>query len=588
MAVSGLHDERGGITGFLFIAADVTELRRAELQLAHERRVMEQMARGVGITSVLDELVLGHEALFPGTISSVMLLDPIEKTLSVAAAPNLPEAYCDAIHGVPIGPKAGSCGTAAAAGQMVIVGDIETDPLWSDYRSVAAVHGLRACWSAPIRSVQGAVLGTLAVYRRERGGPQPYELASIESSAQLAALVIERDHAEVERLKLERKLLETQKLESLGVLAGGIAHDFNNLLTGILGNASLASLELPEGSPIHDYLGQINQSSLRAADLCKQMLAYSGRGRFVVQKVDLNRLVEETTHLLQVSISKHAALRFNFAPQLPSIEADATQIRQVVMNLVINASEAIGGRSGVISLNTGVTRIDRAYLAGAVAAPEITEGDYVALEVSDNGCGMEPETLAKIFDPFFSTKFTGRGLGLAAVLGIMRGHAGALKVYSEVGRGTTFKLLFPCASGPAEAVRPTVAARPAWRGRGRVLVVDDEETIRTTAARMLRVLGFEPELATHGLEAVETLRANPGRYALVLLDLTMPVMDGEQAFTELRRLQADVRVVLMSGFNRQEAVARSTGKGLASFLQKPFSMDALTEMMQAVLGSEGN
>jgi CheY-like chemotaxis protein len=312
------------------------------------------------------------------------------------------------------------------------------------------------------------------------------------------------------------------------------------------------------------------------------MLAYSGRGRFVVQKVDLNRLVEETTHLLQVSISKHAALRFNLAAGLPSIEADATQLRQVVMNLVINASEAIGGKSGMISLNTGLTRVDRAYLAGAVAAPDIAEGDYVALEVSDNGCGMEAETLAKIFDPFFSTKFTGRGLGLAAVLGIMRGHRGVLKVYSELGRGTTFKLLFPCASGPAESVGPVAAARSTWRGRGRVLVVDDEETIRSTAARMLRVLGFETEFAVHGLAAVEVLRANPGAYVLVLLDLTMPVMDGEQAFTELRRLQPDVRVVLMSGFNRQEAVARFTGKGLASFLQKPFSMEALTEVMQAV------
>lgn len=586
MAVSALHDERGSITGFLFIAADVTALRRAELQLAHERRVMEQMARGAGITEVLNQLVLGHESLFPGTISSVMLLDPVARTLTVAAAPHLPEAYCETLNGAVIGPKVGSCGTAAATGKMVIVVDIETDPLWDDYRKAALVHGLRACWSAPIRSVQGAVLGTLAVYRRERGAPQPHELASIESSAQLAALAIERDQTEIERVKLERKLLETQKLESLGVLAGGIAHDFNNLLTGILGNASLASLELPESSPIHDYLGQINQSSLRAADLCKQMLAYSGRGRFVVQKLDLNRLVEETTHLLQISISKQAVLRFNLGSGLPSIEADATQIRQVVMNLVINASEAIGGKPGVISLNTGVTRADRAYLAGTIAAQDIAEGDYVALEVSDSGCGMNAETLAKIFDPFFSTKFTGRGLGLAAVLGIMRGHHGALKVYSELGRGTTFKLLFPCVSGPAETARPVGGVRPAWRGRGRVLVVDDEETIRHTAARMLRVLGFETELMGNGQEAVDALRANPGAYTLVLLDLTMPVMDGEQAFTELRRLQPDVRVVLMSGFNQQEAVARFTGKGLASFLQKPFSMEVLTEVLQAVLGPE--
>jgi len=245
---------------------------------------------------------------------------------------------------------------------------------------------------------------------QREGAPQSHELASIESSVQLAGLAIERDQAEVERAKLERKLLETQKLESLGVLAGGIAHDFNNLLTGILGNASLASLELAESSPIHDYLGQINQSSLRAADLCKQMLAYSGRGRFVVQKVDLNRLVDETTHLLQVSISKHAVMQFNFGAGLPSIEADATQIRQVVMNLVINASEAIGVKSGVISLTTGLVRADRAYLSGTIAAQDLAEGNYVTLEIWDNGCGMDAETLTKIFDPFSARSSPGAGL----------------------------------------------------------------------------------------------------------------------------------------------------------------------------------
>ena len=228
-------------------------------------------------------------------------------------------------------------------------------------------------------------------------------------------------HKQVEeqRLKFERKLLETQKLESLGVLAGGIAHDFNNILTGILGNASLAEIELPTGSPVRDNLEQIKQSSLRAADLCKQMLAYSGKGRFLVQKLDVNRLVEETTKLLQVSISKKAVLRFNLSAVLPAIEADATQIRQVIMNVVINASEAIGGKSGVISLSTGLTRVDRAYLGGTIHAPELVTGDYVSLEISDTGCGMTPETQARIFDPFFTTKFTGRGLGLAAVLGIV-------------------------------------------------------------------------------------------------------------------------------------------------------------------------
>lgn len=586
LVTSALRDENGVITGFLGMATDITARRQAEQQLAHERTVMELMARGVKLDEVLTQLVLGHEGLFAGTIGSVLLFDPVSRRLTSVAAPHLPVEFCRQVDAVEVGPNAGSCGTAVFTGKTVIVEDIATDERWAAYRDLTATYGLRACWSTPIRSAQGVVLGVFSLYYREPRSPQPQELAAIASSARLAGLAIERSQTDEARLNLERKLLETQKLESLGVLAGGIAHDFNNLLTGILGNSSLASLELPDGSPIQDYLGQVNQASLRAADLCKQMLAYSGRGRFVVQKLDINHLVEETTHLLQISISKQAVLRFNLAKGLPTIEADATQIRQVVMNLVINASEAIGEKSGVISVSTGLTRIDHAYLGGTIAAPEIPEGEYVSLEISDNGTGMSPETQAKIFDPFFSTKFTGRGLGLAAVLGIMRGHKGALKVYSELGRGTTFKLLFPCATGPAETPATVAPARTLWRGRGVVLIADDEETIRSTAARMLRALGFETALVANGREAVDAFRANPDAYVIVLLDLTMPHMDGEQAFTELRRLQPDVRVVLMSGFNRQEAVARFTGKGLASFLQKPFSMEALTEVMQSVLGDE--
>ena len=388
-------------------------------------------------------------------------------------------------------------------------------------------------------------------------------------------------HAKAEHELLERKIQDTQKLESLGVLAGGIAHDFNNLLTSVLGNASMAVMEVPPGSHVQICLEQITEAALRAADLCKQMLAYSGRGRFVVQALDLGQLVEQTAQMLQISISKKAVLRFRLEKDMPSVEVDATQIRQVIMNLVINASEAIGDRSGVISLTTGLTRVDRSYLAGTLMDPDLPEGEYVFLEVSDSGCGMSPETQAKIFDPFFTTKFTGRGLGLAAVLGIVRGHKGALKVYSELGRGTTFKLLFPAVRGAGEKVADAPADASAWRGHGTVLVADDEETMRSTVARMLRAFGIEPVLACDGREAVGIFRDTPDRFALVLLDLTMPHMDGEQAFAELRRLRPDVRVVLMSGFNAQEAMVRFTGKGLASFLQKPFSVGDLRAVLQA-------
>jgi CheY-like chemotaxis protein len=313
------------------------------------------------------------------------------------------------------------------------------------------------------------------------------------------------------------------------------------------------------------------------------MLAYSGKGHFVVTQLDLSDLVEATTQMIQISISKKSVLRLQLAPQLPAIEADATQLRQVIMNLVINASEAIGEKSGVISISTGVTRVDQVYLASTVTPTELPEGDYVFLEVSDSGCGMTPDTQASIFDPFFTTKFTGRGLGLAAVLGIMRGHRGALKVYSEVDRGTTFKLLFPAVSGLSDPAPAEPASGAKQLGGGTVLVVDDEETVRTTVARMLRPMGFDAVLAADGREALEIFLAAPDRFALVLLDLTMPHLDGEQTFTEFRRVCPGVQVILMSGFSQQEALVRFTGKGLASFLQKPFTFEELGKVLQAAL-----
>ncbi|MEP6669984.1 MAG: PAS domain-containing protein [Chthoniobacter sp.] len=385
-----------------------------------------------------------------------------------------------------------------------------------------------------------------------------------------------------ERQLLERKLQESQKLESLGVLAGGIAHDFNNLLTGVLGNASLARMDLPADSPVQPYLQQIEAAAARAADLCKQMLAYSGKGRFVVNRLDLNALIEDTTRLLQVSISKRAVMKFHLAAGLPVVLGDATQLRQVVMNLVINASEAVGEKSGFIAITTGLTRADRAYLSGAFFARDLPEGDYVSLEISDNGGGMSPEVLERIFDPFFTTKFTGRGLGLAAVLGIVRGHNGALKVFSEEGWGTTFKILLPCAEGVAEEVAATAPGLANWRGSGRVLVVDDEETVRVTTARMLEAIGFTTRLADNGRTGVEEFTADPDGFTLVLLDLTMPHMDGDEAFRLIRELRPSARVLLMSGFNEQEAIARFTGQGLAGFVQKPFTFPALRERLQEI------
>ena len=392
-----------------------------------------------------------------------------------------------------------------------------------------------------------------------------------------------RKDAEQERERVEKKLREAQKLESLGVLAGGIAHDFNNLLTGVLGTASLARMDSPADSPILPYLDDIEEAATRAADLCRQMLAYAGKGRFVIQEVDLSAIVSETAHLLQSSIGKSVVLKMDLAEGLPAVSGDAAQIRQIVMNLVINASEAIGQKSGVVTVSTSLVHADRALLDASPAEPELPEGDYIHLQVGDTGSGMPPETLARIFDPFFTTKFTGRGLGLAAVLGIVHGHKGTLKVASEPGQGTVFDILLPCAAEPAAPRAKPDAGAHHWRGSGTVLLVDDERTVRVIIGRMLEAMGFTVITANDGREAVERFRAEGAGIRAVLLDLTMPHLDGEGAFRELRLLRPEVRVLLMSGYNEHEAMNRFIGKGLAGFLQKPFKTENLRARLEEIL-----
>ena len=399
--------------------------------------------------------------------------------------------------------------------------------------------------------------------------------------------ITEQHEAAEVKAAIERRLQESQKLESLGILAGGIAHDFNNLLTGILGNTSLARLDLPEDSPVHAYVQAIEHASRRAADLCKQMLAYSGKGRLLVQRLDLSEIARETAQLIRPSISKAATLEFDLASDLPAISADATQMRQIIMNLVINASDALGENPGVIRLTTGLLEGEAAMLSDTVLSPEVTGGDFVFLAISDTGCGMTPEVREKIFDPFFTTKFTGRGLGLAAVIGIVRSHGGALKVTSTLGQGSTFQLLLPCAAGVAEPLRSRVAPASTWRGTGTVLVVDDEETVRGVASRSLVTFGFEVVLATNGREAIASFREDPARFCAVLLDLTMPEMGGAETFAELRRISPAVKVVLMSGFTEQDAVGRFHSNDLAGFVSKPFTPEELRERFQSIFPEAG-
>ncbi len=395
--------------------------------------------------------------------------------------------------------------------------------------------------------------------------------------------ITELKYAEAERKKLEAKILQAQKLESLGVLAGGLAHDFNNLLQGILGNASLALLDLEPESPVHESIEQIEKSGQRAADLTKQMLAYSGKGRFVVNAINLSKLIIEMKELLESSVSKKADLKVSLKSDLPNVEADASQIRQVILNLVTNASEALGEKNGDIRISTGVMECDRTFLENTYMDDDLLEGIYVYIEVSDTGSGMDEKTMRKLFDPFFSTKFVGRGLGLAAVLGIVRGHQGAIKVMSEPGEGSTFIVLFPTDGKFFKKSEINQGSLSFHKSSDCILVVDDEEQVLSLTERILRRNGYNVLTASDGQKAIKTFREHPDEISAVLLDLTMPGMDGEEIFSEIRKIREDACVILSSGYDEHEVFRHFKGKGLAGFIQKPYHPESLLNKLKEVI-----
>jgi len=435
-------------------------------------------------------------------------------------------------------------------------------------------------------STEGEVRGLQAPFRSKDGriliGLMSARLIEINGEACLLSItrdITERVKAEEERRKLEEQMLQVQKLESLGVLAGGIAHDFNNILLALLGHCELAQRRFNDETAVTNHLLQIKNAAGKAANLANQMLAYSGKGKFVVEPLNLSRLVSEMKQILAVSVSKKALLRYELVEDLPTVEADATQLHQVIMNLVINASEAIGDNGGVIAVVTGAMNCDSHYLSETWLDEHLPAGRYVYVEIADTGCGMDPDQFDRIFEPFYSTKFTGRGLGMAAVLGIIRGHQGAIKLYSEVGKGSTFKVLLPASKMP-EAPVEDVDNNTTFNPGGLVLLVDDEEAILKIGKEMLEELGFEVLTASDGLDAVELFRQHHTNIRFVLMDLTMPHMDGEQAYREFRRITKELKVIICSGYNQQEIAQKFVGKGLAGFLKKPYQFSELTTAIQ--------
>jgi two-component system cell cycle sensor histidine kinase/response regulator CckA len=423
--------------------------------------------------------------------------------------------------------------------------------------------------------------------------PISCSIAPIRSDDTIAGAVLvvrdltEQKQAEAMQRENEEALRQAQKLESIGVLAGGIAHDFNNLLTGIMGNAGLARRAIVAGrsEQAAALLRDVMAASERAADLTRQLLAYAGKGRFVVLPVDLCKLVSEVSTLIRASISKKITLVIDVPEDCPLVEADRAQLQQLVMNLVINGAEAIGDAPGTLTVRVRTERFTERREQSRTEGFPIVTGDYVRIDVTDTGAGMDAETRSRIFEPFFTTKFLGRGLGLSAALGIVRGHRGAIGVRSGPGQGTTFTVLLPV---PRESRRPDrvsghVGVEHDFQGIGTILVADDEEGVRSLVASILEAAGYTVELAKDGADAVERLRALGDRVRLVLLDLTMPILGGAEAATELRRIRPDIPIVAMSGYGDIEVMQRFSEPGVDDFLPKPFTPDQLATKVRDVL-----
>jgi PAS domain S-box-containing protein len=414
-----------------------------------------------------------------------------------------------------------------------------------------------------------------------RGGPRDTAIGfrwlvrDISAHRQLTHELRQREEAaRREADASEARSRHVQKLESIGVLAGGIAHDFNNLLHVVLGNADLARVQTAPDSPAREHLDEVIRATQRAAELTQQLLSYSGRGAIETRALDLSKEVREMATLLRTAISKQAILSWDLSPDIPAITADATQVRQIVMNLITNASDALGDAPGTINLRTGLLEDSR---------PDDLTGPFVFLEVTDTGCGMDSSTLQRIFDPFFSTKYTGRGLGLAAVMGIVESHGGHIRIRTAPDAGTTFRVLFPPVAGGADAP-PRRLSGANWRGHGDVVVAEDEDGVRDVVARMLERLGYNVVPAEDGVSALERLGEHTGPVAAVLLDLSMPRMGGSEALMHIRERFPDLPVVLMSGYTEQEVASKLIERagGAVAFLQKPFLPEDLTSALRQV------
>jgi PAS domain S-box-containing protein len=594
-----MTDTDGTVTGIFVQGYDVTEHKRSEAARIAHNEVLEHAISDEPLHVTLEALintVEKHSA--SGVLGSILLLDESGKRLLHGAAPSLPEAYNKAIDGIEIGPNVGSCGTAASTGKPVFVSNIATDPLWAEFKDLAAEHGLGACWSIPIRSGSGKVLGTFAMYHREPREPQDDDLQLVQLITQTAALVIERKQAEAklrqlnetlearvveeiaERRAAEVALQRAQKLEAIGKLTGGVAHDFNNLLQIVSGNLQLLATDVANNPRAERRITNAMAGVTRGAKLANQLLAFGRRQPLEPKVVNIGRLVVGMEDLVRRSIGEAIEVETVVSGSLWNAFVDPTQIENAIVNLAINARDAMDG-VGKLTIEVRNAHLDHDY---AAKNTDVRPGQYVMIAVTDTGAGIPAELIEQVFEPFFSTKPEGKGsgLGLSMVYGFVKQSGGHVKIYSEVGQGTSVKLYLPRVHENEDQVAgPDLA--DVGGGSETILVVEDDEEVRSTVTEMLRELGYNVLMAKDAGSALPILESGV-KIDLLFTDVVMP---GPLRSPELARKAKErmptLAVLFTSGYTENAIVHGGRLDAGVNLLTKPYSKQVLASRIRKAL-----
>ena len=553
-------------------------------------KVLEAIAGGAPLANVLRAIVRLIENQAPGMVCTILTYDREHGTLRHGAAPSLPPEFAASLDGEKVGPDAGSCGAAAHLGERVVVEDIATHPFWARYRERALAQGLRACWSTPIFSPERELLGTFAMYYREARGPSLEEQHWVGIATHLAAIALVRAHGEQAlrdsgkaRERLEQELRQAQKMEAIGQLAGGVAHDFNNLLSVILGYTVLAIDGLPATDPLRPDLEEIAKAARRASDLTRQLLAFSRKQVIKPHVLDLNQVVTGLERMLRRVVGDDVTLTIRRADDLGQTLADPGQLEQVLMNLVVNARDAMPtGGSLVIETRNAELGPD-----GAPERPGGPASGYVVLSVTDSGVGMDEATRTRIFEPFFTTKDQGKGtgLGLSTVWAIARQSGGLVEAESAPGRGTTLTVYLPRVAGELDEAPAAPAAPVTLRGTETILLVEDDEQVRTLVRDVLYRNGYQVLEAQNGGEAFLISEQHRSLVHLLLTDVVLPRMSGRELAERLRRQRPELRVLYVSGYTQDSVIDQGVLETGAPFLSKPVMPEELLRQVRAVLDS---